>query len=158
MSPTLRPIQGFLLPWGEGQDEGAIPSLNETRLAASAIVAVSVGVSFEAVFGFLFFGGGGREFRDFQSRLRFFQDRDRVAAFMNEAVDGDGACRIDRLQDGGGAGEIDGDRPGFFQRRRRAGQACVNLGRGAQAGNGRWASLECRREGFRIVKTLFGHE
>ena len=114
------------LPRGEGQGEGRSPLLVETGLAASAIGTMSVGVNLEALFGLIFLGRRSKLLH-FQSGLRLLQDGERVAAIVNEAVDHHGVLRGDRLQEGGRASQIHGDRSGLFQGRCRAGHGCIDL-------------------------------
>ena len=80
---------------------GDSPLLIRTGLAASAIGTVNVGVNLENLLGFLF-PGRGRKLLHLQRGLRLFQDRQRIAALVNQAVDGDGVGWIDGFQDRGG--------------------------------------------------------
>ena len=74
---------------------------------------MNVGVNLEAFLGLLFLGGGGK-LLDFQGGLRLLQDRERVAALVNETVDGNGVGRIDGFEERGWAGQINSDPAGLF--------------------------------------------
>ena len=63
---------------------------------------MNVSVNLEALFGLVFLGGGGK-LLDFQGGLRLLQDRERVAALVNETVDGNGVGRIDGFEERGWA-------------------------------------------------------